>query len=59
MLTFALGRGLEDEDSCVVDGIQSALQQNGYKFSVLVNQIVNSDPFQKRSGKTETQTALR
>jgi hypothetical protein len=59
MLTFALGRGLEDSDRCVVDGIESALEQNGYKFSVLVNQIVNSDSFQKRSGKPETQTALR
>jgi hypothetical protein len=59
MLTFALGRGLEDEDKCVVDDIEGALVQNGYKFSVLVNQIVNSDAFQKRSGKPETQTALR
>jgi mono/diheme cytochrome c family protein len=59
MLTFALGRGLEDQDRCIVDGIETALQQNGYRFSVLVNEIVNSDPFQKRSGKPETQTALR
>ncbi len=59
MLTFALGRGLEDEDRCVVDGIEASLQAHGYKFSVLVNEIVNSDPFQKRSGKPETQTALR
>jgi hypothetical protein len=59
MLTFALGRGLEDQDGCVVDGIEQSLQQHGYKFSVLVNEIVNSDPFQKRSGKPEIQTALR
>lgn len=59
MLTFALGRGLEVEDRCVVDGIEASLQAHGYKFSVLVNEIVKSDPFQKRSGKPETQTALR
>ncbi|MEO7413706.1 MAG: DUF1592 domain-containing protein [Opitutaceae bacterium] len=51
MLTFALGRGLEASDNCVVDEIVHALKQNDYKFSVLVNEIVNSDPFQKRSGK--------
>ncbi len=59
MLTFAIGRGVEAADTCVVDGIENSLQQHGYKFSTLVNEIVNSAPFQKRSGKPETQTAMR
>jgi hypothetical protein len=62
MLTFALGRGLEDDDHCLVNKIELSMRQQGYKFSVLVNQIVNSDAFQKRSGKPEsspTQTASR
>lgn len=52
LFTFALGRGLENSDNCFVDDIVHALKQQDYKFSVLVNEIVMSDPFQKRSGKT-------
>lgn len=51
LFTFALGRGLENSDSCFVDDIVHAMKQQDYKFSVLVNEIVMSDPFQKRSGK--------
>jgi hypothetical protein len=59
MLTFALGRGLEDEDNCVVDEMERSLQLHNYKFSTLVNEIVKSDPFQKRSGKQEMQLSER
>jgi hypothetical protein len=50
LLTFALGRGLERSDNPVVDEITATLRADGYKFSTLVNQIVLSDPFQKRRG---------
>jgi hypothetical protein len=50
MLTFALGRGLERSDNPVVDEITAALRGDGYKFTTLVNQVVLSDPFQKRRG---------
>lgn len=51
MLTYALGRGVEKFDKCTVDEIVGKMKQEGYKFSVLVNQIVLSDPFQKRAAK--------
>ncbi len=51
LLTYSLGRGLEKFDKCTVDEITTKMKQGGYKFSVLVNEIVRSDPFQKRAGK--------
>lgn len=51
LLTFALGRGLERADNPVVDEMTAALRADGYKFATLVNQIVLSDPFQKRRGR--------
>ncbi len=51
MLTYALGRGLEDSDGWAVDQIANAVARNGDKFSSLVIEIVKSDPFQKRRGK--------
>jgi hypothetical protein len=48
MLTYALGRGLEEYDRCTVDRIASTLAVNHYRFSALVMGIVQSDPFQKR-----------
>jgi mono/diheme cytochrome c family protein len=48
MLTYAVGRGLEPYDRCVVDQIAAELARNQYKFSSLVSEIVRSDPFQKR-----------
>ena len=48
LLTYALGRGLEYYDRCAVDKIVAALAQNDYRFSTLVLEIVQSDPFQKR-----------
>lgn len=53
MLTYALGRGLEYYDRCAVDDITSALQENGYRFSVLVNEIVKSEPFRMRRGDAQ------
>jgi hypothetical protein len=50
MLTYALGRGLEAYDDAAVDGIGRALAADGYRFSRLVLEIVQSDPFQKRRG---------
>ncbi len=47
MMCFALGRGLEYYDRCTVDQIVSKLKSNDYRFSMLVTEIVLSDPFQK------------
>ncbi len=59
LLTFALGRGLEDSDRGTVNAIERAVKAHDYKFSVLVNEIVKCDAFQKRSGKPVIQTASR
>jgi hypothetical protein len=48
MLTYALGRGLEESDRCAVDRIVKDLESRGYRFSVLAQGIASSDPFLKR-----------
>jgi cytochrome c5 len=48
MMTFALGRGVDDVDKCAVDTITKDSAASGYKFSTIVKGIVNSDPFKKR-----------
>ncbi len=53
MLTYALGRGLEYYDKPTVDKIVSVLEENDYRSSVLISQIVNSDPFRLRRGLKE------
>lgn len=52
MLTFALGRGLEPYDRRVVEDIVRKVEQDNYRFSTLVREIVNSKPFEMRSGET-------
>jgi mono/diheme cytochrome c family protein len=48
MMTYALGRGLEYQDHCVVERVADSVLANGGRFSTLVSAIVHSDPFQKR-----------
>ena len=50
LLTYALGRGVERYDRPAVENISQALEKDGYRFSALVEGIVNSKPFQKRKG---------
>jgi hypothetical protein len=52
LLTYALGRGLEYYDRPVVDRIATTLAQNGYRFSTLVVEIVKSEPFRMRRGRS-------
>ena len=52
MLTFALGRGLESFDRRAVEEIVRKMEQNNYRFSTLVLEIVNSKPFQMRTGES-------
>lgn len=51
MLTYALGRGVEAYDKAAVDRITQAMSENENRFSILVLEIVNSEPFQRRRGK--------
>lgn len=50
MLIFALGRGLEYFDKPAVDQIVTELEVNNYRSSVLITEIVKSDPFRLRRG---------
>lgn len=54
MLTYALGRGLEPYDRRTVDELNRKLAASGYHFETLVNEIVNSLPFQNRRGEVAT-----
>ena len=47
LLTYALGRGVEVEDSPTVEAIVERLEQDG-RLETLVHQIVMSTPFQMR-----------
>jgi len=51
MLTYAVGRGVEYYDRCVIDDICSAAAKNDHRFSSLVIEIINSDAFQRRRAK--------
>jgi hypothetical protein len=50
LLTYALGRGLEAYDRAAVSTIVGRVQQNGYRFSALVQAIIDSVPFEMRRG---------
>jgi len=51
LLTFAIGRGLEYYDKCVLDELVLKLKAGEDRFSALVLAIVESEPFQKRNAK--------
>lgn len=55
LLTYALGRGMENFDRCTVKDIAAALEKNDYKFSTLMEQVVMSDAFQKRRAKKSSE----
>ncbi len=50
LLTYALGRGLEYYDRRSVEKIAAATAKNNYRFSALVSELVQSDPFRLRRG---------
>jgi hypothetical protein len=49
LLIFALGRGLESYDRPAVQDIARNVAAGGYRFSTLMEEIVNSAPFQMRT----------
>jgi hypothetical protein len=51
MLTYSLGRGLEKYDNRTVDQIARKLAESGYRFQTLIQEIVQSLPFQSRRGE--------
>jgi hypothetical protein len=48
LLTYALGRGLERSDKPVVRGISRAAAARDYRFSALLEGIIESTPFRMR-----------
>lgn len=48
LLGFALGRGLNREDSCAVDQIVSNLGRDGFKGQTLIRGIIDSIPFRQQ-----------
>lgn len=48
LMTFALGRGIERSDRAHVDTIVERLKNNGHRMQFLIEEIVNSQPFQQR-----------
>jgi hypothetical protein len=57
MMTYALGRGLEPSDMPVVRRIVKKAGQNGYRLSTIVNEIIESAPFQMRTRLEPAQTS--
>jgi mono/diheme cytochrome c family protein len=51
MLTYALGRGLERYDKRTVNDITRKLAASGDQFQTLIDEIVQSLPFQSRRGE--------
>jgi hypothetical protein len=51
LLTYGLGRGLEPYDDAAVKKIVSAVAASNYRFSSVVLGIVESQPFQMRTGE--------
>ncbi len=54
MLTYALGRRLKASDRCTVESIVNSLKSNKFKFSVLIREIVKSQPFRLRHDEERT-----
>lgn len=52
ILAYALGRELEYYDQCTVIKIVEKLENNDFRFSTLIGQIIKSEAFQKNRAKT-------
>jgi hypothetical protein len=50
LLTYAVGRGMERDDKCVIERIARTTGQDNYKLSRMIAEVVKSEPFQM--GKT-------
>jgi mono/diheme cytochrome c family protein len=50
LFTYALGRGVEEFDTCTIDKIADAVAADQYRFERLIMEVVTSDAFLKRRG---------
>ena len=53
MLTYALGRGVQFYDRRAINKIVAGVEKDDYRFSRLVIEIVQSDPFRLRRGSDQ------
>jgi hypothetical protein len=56
-LGFALGRGLQDPDQCIVQKIATALEKDNYRARTLIREIVLSAPFRYTQAVEVTSSA--
>ncbi len=54
ILGYALGRNLQDGDSCTVQNLASALEKDGYQARTLMREIALSIPFRNSQGGAVT-----
>ncbi len=59
LLTYALGRGLERADRPVIGSIATRLAARNYRFAALVQEIVESLPFQQRRAAVVNTTGAK
>ena len=59
LLTYALGRGLDDADMPAVRGIVHGAEPGQYRFSSILAGIVKSDQFQMNQKVTQTVAAAK
>lgn len=57
LLSYALGRGLEEFDRCAVDKICGEVAEEGDRFRSVILAIVRSDPFQYSRGSRTASAA--
>ena len=57
LLTYDLGRGVDDDDMPVVRSIVRDAGKNNYRFSSVVLEIVHSTPFQMNRKSAEALAA--
>jgi len=53
LLTYALGRGLQDYDQPAVESIVNRTAASDYRFSALIEAIISSRPFRQRRGEPD------
>lgn len=53
MLTYALGRGVDYYDKPAIEKIMAAVSADQYRIGTLITEIVKSEPFRLRRGKSQ------
>jgi hypothetical protein len=54
IMTYALGRGMQNFDNRTIDQINRKLASDGYHFQTMIYDVVRSLPFQSRRGEQAT-----